>query len=201
MLRVCLDLNVWVADLIGRQAGRTGTVLMRIVEMVKAMSVAGTPLQLVISQEMLGTLEAVLIRQKVPAFLAERFSAAVSNLMINGPEKLQPAVLTSGRDQLAMHDREDAGVLATCIAERVDLLVTDNLRDFITKDSERRDTRLVSRADGITRQLYTVLHERADGVALTIAHPIDAVDWLIPTLTDQNPRAQARRPMDMMRQG
>ena len=127
---------------------------------------------------MLGTLEKVLKRKGMPARLAENFALVVDGLMRVGPERLPPALLTAGRDQLAMTDREDAGVLAFCIADRVDLLVTDNLTDFETNDSERRDTQGVRRKDGTTRKLFILLHERADGVSLAVAHPIDATAWL-----------------------
>ncbi|MCJ2060338.1 PIN domain-containing protein [Methylobacterium sp. J-048] len=178
VLRVCLDVNVWIAYLLALQHSRVGTAPMRLVAMVQACAAGTIPLQLMVSQEMLGTLERVLKRQGLPDHLAEGFPHAVEGLMQVGPEKLQPALLTAGRDQLAMTDREDAGVLAFCMADRVDLLVTDNLSDFVTNDSERRDTQRVSRRDGTTRQLSVLIHERLDGVSLAVAHPIDAVLWL-----------------------
>ncbi|MCJ2091897.1 PIN domain-containing protein [Methylobacterium sp. J-072] len=190
MLRLCLDVNVWIAYLLALQRGRTGTAPMRLVAMVRDAAAGDIPLQLTISREMLGTLERVLKRQGLPDRLAEGFPQVVDGLMRVGPEKLHPAMLTAGRDQLAMADREDAGVLAFCIADRVDLLVTDNLVDFATNDSERRDTRHVSRSDGTTRQLFALLHERADGVSLVVAHPIDAVEWLT---TGFRPTAAALR--------
>ena len=178
VLRICLDVNVWIAYLLALQHGRTGTAPMRLVAMVQAFAAGEIPLQLTVSQEMLGTLETVLRRQGLPDRLADAFPRVVDGLMRVGPEKLNPPVLTAGRDQLAMNDREDAGVLAFCIADRVDLLVTDNLVDFVTNDSERRNTQRVGRSNGTTRQLFTLLHERADGVSLVVAHPIDAVAWL-----------------------
>ncbi|MCJ2138347.1 PIN domain-containing protein [Methylobacterium sp. J-026] len=178
VLRVCLDVNVWIAYLLALQQGRVGTVPMRLVAMVQAGAAGTIPLQLMVSQEMLGTLEHVLKRLGLPDHLAEGFPQAIDGLMRVGPETLDPALLTAGRDQLAMRDREDAGVLAFCMVDRVDLLVTDNLADFLTKDSERRETQLVTRTNGITRQLFVLLHERVDGVSLAVAHPIDAVAWL-----------------------
>jgi hypothetical protein len=66
----------------------------------------------------------------------------------------------------------------SCIASRVDLLVTDNLDDFHFNDAERIDTREVPRRGGTKRQLYTVIYQRNDGVGIVIAHPIDALEWL-----------------------
>ena len=177
-LRICLDVNVWIAYLLALQHGRTSTAPIRLIAMVQAFAAGDIPLQLTVSQEMLGTLETVLKRQGLPDRLAEEFPRVVDGLMRAGPEKLHPAVLTTGRDQLAMTDREDAGVLAFCIADRVDLLVTDNLVDFTTNDSQRRDTQRVRRSNGTTRQLFTLFHERADGISLVVAHPIDAAIWL-----------------------
>lgn len=91
---------------------------------------------------------------------------------------MTPGLPTTGRDQLAMTDRENACVPASCITDRVDLPVTDNPADFVTHDAERHDARLVTRVNGSPRQLSTPLHERADEVALTVAHPIDALDRL-----------------------
>jgi hypothetical protein len=75
-----------------------------------------------------------------------------------------------------MRDREDAGVLASAIAAKVDLLVTDNLRDFQTNDSETIKTRRVA-STVAQRQLFSVIHERADGISIVVAHPIDVVEW------------------------
>ena len=77
-----------------------------------------------------------------------------------------------------MHDREDAGILASCLAARADLLVTDNLRDFQTNDAEQLDARRVRTKGGGSRQLYALVHQRADGVALVVRHPVDALSWL-----------------------
>lgn len=177
-LRLCLDVNVWVAYLMGLQNGRSGTVPMRLVAMVLDHRAGPIPLQLVMSQEMLGTTETVLMRLGLPADMACAFPNALAGLMQAGPEGLPPAPPAAGRDQLPMTDREDAGVLGSCITDRVDLLVTDNLPDFQTKDAERRNTRTLTRRDGTGRQLFTLPHEREDGVALVVAHPIDVVEWL-----------------------
>ena len=75
-----------------------------------------------------------------------------------------------------MHDREDAGVLATAIAAKADLLVTNNLSDFRTKGSETIRTKSIQ-SKGVARQLFSVIHQRADGVSIVVAHPIDVAGW------------------------
>ena len=176
-LRLCIDVNVWVAFLMAIQNGRTGASAQAIVAIVREMKIADRPVQLVVSLEMADTLERVLTRVGFTAARSHDFANSIVDLMKAGPDHLDPHLLISGRDQLGMHDREDAGVLGTAIAAKVDLLVTDNLRDFQTNDSETRKTRLVH-SRGVQRQLFSVIHERGDGVSIVVAHPVDAVDWL-----------------------
>ena len=176
-LHLCVDINVWVAFLMAAQAGRTGTSAQRIVAAARDMKLADRPIQLVMSLEMADTLERVLTRVGFSAARAHDFANAAIDLVRAGPDRLDPHLLVSGRDQLAMHDREDAGVLALAIAAKVDLLVTDNLKDFRTKDGETIKTRVVN-SRSAKRQLFSVIHERTDGVSIVVAHPIDAADWL-----------------------
>ena len=77
-----------------------------------------------------------------------------------------------------MKDMEDAGVLASAIAARADLLIADNLDHLAIKDAERVATQTVRRRGGSRRQLYALILERSDGVSLVIAHPIDAIECL-----------------------
>lgn len=139
-LRLCIDVNVWVAFLMAIQNGRTGTSAQAIVAIVREMKIADRPVQLVVSLEMADTLERVLTRVGFTAARSHDFANSIVDLMKAGPDHLDPHLLISGRDQLGMHDREDAGVLGTAIAAKVDLLVTDNLRDFQTNDSDTRKT-------------------------------------------------------------
>lgn len=175
--RICLDANVWVHYLDALTNGRS-TAVLQVMQAVQAMQLGPAPLQLVLSLELIDTIERVLLGLEFSEAAVHGLVAAIGDLMQAGPEHLDPPLLLSGRDQLAMSDREDAGVLASCIAARVDLLITDNLRDFVTNDSVRVDTRVVRRRDGSTRQLFALIYERADGVALVVMHPIDAIGWL-----------------------
>lgn len=178
VLRVCLDANVWLAFLIARAQGRETTAAFGLVNHVLAMRSGRMPIQLIVSHELLDTLGRVLRDQGFDQAEVAAFVGSLVDLMKAGPERRDPTILLSGRDQLAMHDREDAGILATCLAARAHLLVTDNLRDFEMNDGERIDTRRVTYRTGGTRQLYAILNERADGVALAVMHPFDAIAWL-----------------------
>jgi len=178
--QVCLDANVWISALIGAQKRGLSppSAASRIVTAVWRMRACGQPLQLVVSHELVDTVVRVGTRLgHSPAMVAE-WGASIIELSRAGPLQLDPALLLAGRDQLAMNDREDAGVLATCIAARAHLLVTDNLQDFVTNDSERIDTRKVGYQSGGTRQLFALIHDRRDEAALVVMHPIDAIEWL-----------------------
>ena len=175
--RICIDVNVWVAYLMAIQNGRTGTSAQAVIAVAREMKFGERPVQPIISLEMADTLERVLTWVGFGAARSHDFATSVIDLMKAGPEQLDPHLLISGRDQLGMHDREDAGVLATAIAAKADLIVTDNLRDFQTNDSEAIATRTV-RSGMVRRRLFSVIVERADGVCVVVAHPIDVVDWL-----------------------
>ena len=133
--------------------------------------------QVAISLEMVDNIERVLVGQGVTETGARDFIQTILNIVRSGPEKLDPYLLLSGRDQLAVSTREDAGVLATAIAAKASLLVTANLRDFVTNDSEVLETQII-KAGNARRQLFAILQERADDLSLVIAHPVDVLDWL-----------------------
>jgi len=176
-LRLCLDINVYIGRQLAAQSGRPGGAASKLVEIARDMTCQTGPVQLVMSLQMIGALENVLGRLKFQPQSISDFTAALVGLMRMGPEGFDP-FLSPPASGLAMIDVEDAGVLASCIAARVDLLVTDNLEDFLFKDAERIETREVARRDGRTRQLFAVVCERNDGVSIVIAHPIDALEWL-----------------------
>jgi hypothetical protein len=170
--------NVWIAHLVALQHEKDAGAASALVRMVEDRTSAAGPVQLAMSWEMLATLERVLDRLGYSRGNILGASAAVTAMMKAGPEQFDPYLLPEGGRHLLMRDGEDARVLASAIAARVDLLITDNLDDFAIKDAERIDTRMVRRRDRPPRQLYALILERPDGVAIVIAHPIDAVEWL-----------------------
>ena len=177
-LRILLDVNVWVANLMAAAKGRQGTTAQRIVSIVTSgrWGDEERKAQLVISIEMLETLEHVLKRQGASSDSSGAYIEAIKGIMKYGPDELDPYLLLGGREQFAMADVEDAGVLATAFASRTTLLVTDNLKDFQTKESLRVDTRIVKASSG-ARQLHALRHQRSD-VDLIVAHPLDVMALL-----------------------
>lgn len=176
-LRICLDINVWVSAALAAQNGRTNSVALAMKNWIVTGIPVDRPVQLVMGVEMIDTLVEVLMRVGFLSEPAAAFGERLIDMMKSGPEALDPLLLLSGRAQFAMHDREDAGVLATAFAARVDLLVTDNLTDFATNDSQSFPTRVVRPAAG-ERQLMAIIHERQDGVSLVVAHPLDVREWI-----------------------
>jgi predicted nucleic acid-binding protein len=177
-LRVLLDVNVWVANLLASAKGWQGTAVQKIVSMVASGRWAGgtREVQLVISYEMLETLEIVLNRLGAPAEGVESYIEAIVGIMKFGPEELDPYLVLGGSEQFAIADTEDARLLAIAFASKTALLVTDNLKDFSTKSAHRVDTR-ITKASLASRQLYALRHRRS-GVDLVVAHPLDVASWL-----------------------
>ncbi len=178
VLRICLDVNVWIAHFLAVQKRRQGGSATTIVNIVGDMKCDAGPVQLVLSWEMLATLEDVLGRLHFHHQHVANIIADLIGLMKSGPEQFAPSMLPDGGKSLPLRDTEDAGVLASSIATRADLLITNNLIDFAHKDCERIETRLITIPGQPPRRLYALIYERNDGVQVIIAHPIDAVAWL-----------------------
>jgi predicted nucleic acid-binding protein len=131
-LRLCLDLNVLVANLLARAKGRQGTACQALVEAVRRGRCAAGPVQLVISWGMLDRLEDVLRQQLgIARGTAQRYRASLAALAVAGPSGLPPSLTLGGTGVVPLHDLEDRHVLETALAGRADWLVTANLADFI----------------------------------------------------------------------
>jgi predicted nucleic acid-binding protein len=176
-LRIVLDVNIWVANLLASAKGRRETAAQRLISIVSQGRWDNRDVQLIVSLEMLDTLQTVLERIGAGSATAEAYCAAVKDIMQSGPDRLDPYLLLGdGREQFAMSDVEDAGVLATAFAAKASLLVTDNLKDFKTDDALRVDTQIIGAASR-ARQLYALRHQRS-GIDLLVAHPFDAMSWI-----------------------
>lgn len=177
-LRVVIDVNVWVAHAMAAYFGRgPGSAASRIIDIARSASMGERSAQVVISLEMIDNVERVLVRRGVSDAMARNVAASIIELVNAGPEELNPHLLLSGRDQLTALGREDAGVLATAIAAKASILITTNMKDFITNDGEVIETQMVKAGTG-RRRLFAVAYERADDISLVVAHPVDVLDWL-----------------------
>ncbi|MBU3887907.1 PIN domain-containing protein [Methylosinus sp. KRF6] len=173
-LRIVLDVNIFVSDIIGRSLGRRGTTSQKLVDAMLAGKIGDRPAQLVISLAMLESFRGALLRLRAPTASIESATEALLDLTRNGPDRLDPyLLLDTGHAAFSMQDREDAGVLAIAFAANADLLVTDNLADFATKDCVSIETSQARHADGSERQLSCQFHRSPTGRELVVAHPLD----------------------------
>lgn len=176
-VRVLLDVNVWVSNVLATDRGHKATASQSLISMISAHRWGlSDKSQLIISFEMINTLEAVLRRRNVAADRTAAYCESIIDFMRYGPESLDPYLVLGGEERFPMPDIEDAGVLATAVGGRADLLVTDNLRDFVTKDAEVIDTQTISSASG-GRTLQALRYTIA-GTDLVIAHPFDVMNWM-----------------------
>ena len=167
LLRLCLDLNVWVADFLGTRRGRRGGSSPWLADAVRAGVCPAGPLQLVVSLGMLGRLGLVLVREfQVEPDAAEGLVRAIGGLSSLGPAGGHPHALVGG-GVYPLRDEEDRHVLEVAIAGEADLLVTANMADFEAADISKV-------GDGARLRLCP----RPGRAALIIAHPDQARDWL-----------------------
>lgn len=177
-VRVLLDVNVFVANIMAYDRGHKGTATQTLVSMISAQRWGlADRAQLVISFEMIDTLETVLRRQEFAAERIRAYSDSIVDIMRYGPDAVDPYLILGGEERFTLSDIEDAGVLATAFAARVDLLVTDNLKDFTSKDASVIDTQVVDTNSSGQRTLKALRYEL--GTAdLIVAHPFDVMRWL-----------------------
>lgn len=120
---------------IDRNFGRRGTTSQKLVDVMLSGKFGDRPAQQVISLAMLESFRAALLRLRAPTAAIESATNALLDLTRNSPDRLDDyLLLDKGHAAFSMQDREDARVLAIAFAADADLLVTDNLADFATKD-------------------------------------------------------------------
>lgn len=176
-VRVLLDVNVIVSNIIAHDRGHKGTASQTLVAMVSSNQWGMLDrAQLVISFAMIETLETVLRRIGFASERITAYSGALVDIMKYGPDGLDPYLILGGEERFTMADVEDAGVLATAFGAGVDILVTDNLRDFLSKDAAVADTRTVKTSSGI--RILQAMRYEIGNVDLIVAHPFDVVDWM-----------------------
>ena len=177
-MRICADLTVWIQDELVQRHGRPGSAASRIIDAIRQHEWNQTPLQLVVSVQMLDMLRHVLILHRgAEPRLAELYVEAVEDLARVGPEQLDPHLVLAGQERFPIKDREDQGVFAVAMVAMTDLLVTGNLRDFVTPKCEAIETRTIKGRGG-KRHLHVQIHARPDGGTLLVADPVDAIAWL-----------------------
>ncbi|TCP81200.1 PIN domain-containing protein [Rhizobium sp. PP-CC-2G-626] len=177
-VRVLLDVNIFVGNIMAHDRGRKGTATQTLLSMVSSQTWGmNARAQLVISFDMIDTLETVLRRLDFTEDRITAYSGSIIDIMKYGPEALDPYLILGGEERFAMPDVEDAGVLATAIGTEADILVTDNLRDFATKDASVIDTQVVNTTASGQRTLQALRYQ-IGGADLIVAHPFDVMQWM-----------------------
>lgn len=177
-VRVLLDVNIFVGNIMAHDRGRKGTATQTLLSMVSSQAWGmDNRAQLIISFDMIDTLETVLRRMHFAEDRIKAYSGSIVDIMKYGPEALDPYLILGGEERFAMPDVEDAGVLATAIGTGADILVTDNLRDFATKDASVIDTQVVNTTASGKRTLQALRYE-IGGADLIVAHPFDVMRWM-----------------------
>lgn len=139
VLRLCLDLNVWIGDLLARRSRPGGLRIsagQRLVQAAMEGRFEGIPVQTVVSWGMLNRLRSVLVGLAVDSAIAEMLIDSIIRSATLGPEGSAPHLLLGGTGIVAMHDEEDRHVLEVACAARAHVVATSNFRDFLPKDSE-----------------------------------------------------------------
>lgn len=175
MLRLCLDLNIWVAALLADRKGRTNTGSQYLVEIVRSGSSPVGVVNLIISLGMLDELKSVIVEHL--GLNIETADAYVS--AIEEYAKLGAQLTLGGTGIIGLRDIEDAHVLETAIAGRADFLVTANFKDFIVD----RDTKIE------IPDRHAVYYSSAH--SLQIVHPYLILEWIkrgdLPKIPPQYP--------------
>jgi predicted nucleic acid-binding protein len=171
MLRLCIDLNIWVAALLADRQGRSNTASQYLVEIVRSGISPVGEVSLIISLGMLDELRSVIIEHLgLNVEIADAYISAIEEYA-----KLGVQLTLGGTGVIALRDTEDLHVLETAIAGKADFLITANFKDFIV----RRDTQ-IKIADR-----HAIYYSSAHSVQ--IVHPYLMVEWLrsgeIPTIT------------------
>jgi predicted nucleic acid-binding protein len=154
VLRLCLDLNVWVADLLAIRRGRVGSLAQALVDALRDGTCSLGPVQLIVSWGMLDRLHTVLTRElAMPPDVAATLIASIATLADVGPAGTSPYLVLGGAGVIPVRDEEDRGVLETAFAGRAHVLVTANFRDFAGGDAVVRSARKIATVKRGVREL------------------------------------------------
>ncbi|MGH7719806.1 MAG: PIN domain-containing protein [Gemmatimonadaceae bacterium] len=184
MIRVCLDLNVWCAELLATRKGLADTACQLLVVVARRGACSLGPTQLVVSWGMLTRVRKVLETDwRVPRTVVDPYLAAIVGYARLGPARTAPLVPLGGTGVMPIRDPEDAHVLDTAIAGSADFLVTANFDDFLTYRSRELSPKRIA-----------VLPHPAG--QLVVAHPFQMAEWVRTgrvTLPKPTPSGSTRR--------
>ncbi len=176
VLRLALDVNVWVNHYLSLSKGREGSAAQQLVHASFNGHCRLGPVQPIISHAMLDTLQEVLVRIDLPDRFAEAARNAIEASSTGGVVGDAPyAVLGGGVQPLT--DPEDRAVLEMVVAGEADLLVTNNMADFTPGPRADVDAEIMRRDPAGQPDTLLFRHPRLQQ-GLIIASVFAARSWL-----------------------
>lgn len=180
VLRVCLDVNVFITDLLGTAQGRNSS-SSQVVEMVRRGWCALGPVQLVVSWTMLETLGLVLTRKLGRDDVwVNLIVQNIADMAAGGALYSPPHLLLGGTGTRPMRDAEDGTVLDAALAGKAELLITGDVDDFLRGGKSTLPTDLIARrrlSNGKLAPAVAAIPRYCEA-PLIIAMPQEAIVWL-----------------------
>ena len=177
VLRLALDVNVWVNHCLSLSRGRDGSVAQRLVRSSFDGHCRLGPIQPIVSHAMLDTLQEVLARIGFPEAIAEAARNAIESSATEGAVRQPPHLVFAGGLQ-PVKDAEDRAVLETAIAGGADLLVTSNMQDFTPGPRAGIDAEVVRASAKGQADVLLLKHARLPHGLVIASAPV-AHSWLL----------------------
>lgn len=165
ILRLCLDLNIWCAVVLANKKGWQNTACQSLVNIVQKGTCELGSVQLIISWGMLNHLYFVLVNkmgvsESTAQYYVRIIQAYAEAGIVGGPQ-----LTLGGTGVIPLRDIEDRHVLETALAGDASVLVTKNLKDFLSKD-----THII--------EVEKHLIYSNSGTSLHIVHPYLMTEWI-----------------------
>lgn len=178
VVRAVIDVNVLISNAMALRAGRVGTLSQNTMSAILNDDSALRPVQMVLSHAMLDTFARIACDKGFDPNAIMRAVAGYAGLMRHGPDAIDPYLVLGGTPIQTLDDEEDGGVLATAIASRSRIIVTNNIDDFKPAGCEVIPTSTVRLPDGSTRDLEAIIISHPSGHQVIAANPADFMRWL-----------------------
>lgn len=188
-IRICLDINVLVADLLGTIKGRKGTASRYLVDAVRNGECDAGPVQLITSVPVIENWASVLIRR----FNYDRDSAdetawLLQDYALEGPLAVPPSIMVgAGHIPFASEEEEFAAAQAHLDASDAKLFdeITDDRHVLLSAIGGKADLLATNDVDDFERAPAQALSNRTDvilfptiGSSLAIGKPSFLAHWL-----------------------
>ena len=178
VVRAVIDVNVLISNAMAWRAGKVRTLSQNTMSAILNDDPSLRPVQMVLSHAMLDTFARIARDQGFDPDAITRAVGGYADLMRHGPDAIDPYLVLGGTPIPTLSDEEDGGVLATAIASRARIIVTNNIKDFIPAGCEVIPTSTVQLPDGSTRDLSAVIIPHPSGHTVIAANPADFMRWL-----------------------